>query len=167
VVLWILSSLFLLLCSGVQVDYFRPPVEKWADFLPDLFPLHATLILGRSAASPEVTRKSTLNLLCAINGDAQYCNSLSASYGYQEMIGLLVLRPIQASRCSLFRFCQPGFAWRIFKDIWQKVLVLSTPVGLRLSSIVSTSLPLSETSLYLSRFSVLSQWKKINIKSLI
>jgi hypothetical protein len=40
-------------------------------------------------------------------------------------------------------------ALRIFKEIWEKALVLSTPVGLQLSSIVSPWLPLSESNLCL------------------
>ena len=63
------------------------------------------------------------------NGGAQYYNFYS----------LLVMRP--RNDCSArfggrfaldvaqwFDYANEGFAWRIFKEIWQKVLVLSTPV---------------------------------------
>ena len=54
------------------------------------------------------------------------------------MIGLLDLEANQG-----FDFANGRFVWRIFKEIWQKALVLST-------SIVSTLLSLSESNLCLS-----------------
>ena len=54
----------------------------------------------------------------------------------------------RARRYSVFRFCQRSHEEFLKKK--QKALVLSMPVGLRLSSIESPWLPLSESNLCLS-----------------